>query len=106
MENATPWVGYVISGFLALIVCLLGTVSWFAKGAWQEQKQTNKAFKESIDKVWGALDQKVSDAICKEREGSQKCMVNGLEQDFRRHTHSTLPDNAGLIVKGWFDGGR
>lgn len=97
--GATPWVGYVIAAFLALITALLGLVSWFAKGAWEEQRVQNKEFRDSFNTVWDEMKTKVSDIMCKEREAVHFCNLSSLEKDFRRHSHSTLPNDSGLLLK-------
>ena len=90
MEHA--WVGYFVALLLSLIAALLGLVAWFQRQQWTEQKVTN-------ERIWTHLGTKVSDATCQERFKVNQCNIGCLETDFRKHSHTQLPDNAKLIIK-------
>jgi hypothetical protein len=95
----SAWVGYFVAFLLSLITALLALLAWLSRQVWTEQKETNKGFRETLERIWSHLATKVSDSTCQERFNNTKCNLGDLETDFRKHSHTELPDTARLVIK-------
>ena len=93
------WVGYLVAGLLTAITFLLGLVVWFSRQMWNEQKETNKGFAATFERVWTHLGLKVSEVTCQERFTHTKCNIESLESDFRKHSHTEIPEHSRLFIK-------
>ena len=93
------WVGYLVAGLLTMITFLLGLVVWFSRQMWNEQKETNKGFTATFERVWSGLDRKVSEPTCQERLNHTKCNIESLESNFKKHSHTEIPEQSKLFIK-------
>ncbi|MCE5333766.1 MAG: hypothetical protein LLG06_04170 [Desulfobacteraceae bacterium] len=79
---------HFVSLLLSAITLLLGLILWFTKQMWNDQKSANEGFKETFERIWKHLGEKVSEATCQERSSLYKCNIEALESDFRSHAHT------------------
>ncbi len=70
-----------------------------AEAQYAELKETTKGFKETFEKIWDHLSTKVSDATCQESFQNTRCNIASLEADFRKHSHTNIPENSKLIIR-------
>jgi hypothetical protein len=94
-----PWMGYFVTFLLSAITLLLGLIVWFSRQMWFEQKETNKGFAATFERIWNHLGLKVSEATCLERFHVHKCNIEALVNDFKRHSHTELPEHSKLFIK-------
>ena len=93
------WVGYAMTFLLTVITALIALLAWFCRQTWAEQKETNRGFREAIEKLWNGISGRVSIDVCTERCGANRVHIESLELDFRRHSHTALPQDTNIVFK-------